>query len=138
MTDGVCDTDVLVRLVAGDDPVKQDRAIELFQRVEQGSVVLSAPDTVIADAVFVLASPRLYGRSRSEIVAKLATLIRLPRFHVDNKQTVLLALHIFSSNRFLDFGNAMVVAHAQLAGDTRIYSHDRDFDRVPGLERREP
>lgn len=54
------DTDVIIRLLTGDDPVKQAQAASLFEQVEQGKLSLAAPDTVIADAVFVLASPRLY------------------------------------------------------------------------------
>jgi predicted nucleic acid-binding protein len=48
------DTDVIVRLVAGDDLAKQAAAAAPFQRVEEGAVTLAAPETVIADAVFVL------------------------------------------------------------------------------------
>lgn len=54
------DADVVVRLVTGDDPGKQAAARRLFDRVEAGDLVVATPVTTIADAVYVLASPRLY------------------------------------------------------------------------------
>jgi predicted nucleic acid-binding protein len=56
MTEPFIDTDVIIRLLTGDDPVKQDRAKALFRGVEDGSLTLQAPLTVIADAVHVLSS----------------------------------------------------------------------------------
>lgn len=52
--DRYVDTDVIIRLLTADDPTKAAEAGALFEAVEQGHVTLAAPDTVIADAVFVL------------------------------------------------------------------------------------
>jgi predicted nucleic acid-binding protein len=138
VSDGLCDTSVLIRLIAGDDPDKQDRAIALFEQVEHGTLSLDAPMTVVADAVFVLTSKRLYNRPRDSVAAKLTTLARLPGFHVKNRRTVLRALQLFGATTYLDFGDAMLVAQAEASGVPTIYSYDTDFDRVPGVERREP
>ena len=59
------DTDVIIRLVTGDDAAKQAAARVLFRAVEDGQLTVAAPYTVIADAVFVLASPRTWRRSCS-------------------------------------------------------------------------
>jgi predicted nucleic acid-binding protein len=74
------DTDVIIRLLTGDDPKKQEAASELFEQVERGQLTVAAPDTVIADAVFVLSSPRLYHVSREEVKELLTPLVRLPQF----------------------------------------------------------
>ncbi len=71
------DTDVIIRLLTGDDPAKQAAASALFEHVEKGSLTIAAPDTVIADAVYVLTSPRLYNLSRAHVAALLTALIRL-------------------------------------------------------------
>lgn len=138
MSDALCDTSVLIRLIAGDDPEKQDRAIALFQQVEQGILSLDAAVTVIADAVFVLTSKRLYDQPRDEVAAKLTTLVRLPGFHVKSRRTVLRALQLFGSTRYLDFGDAMIVAQAEQSGVRTVYAYDTDFDRAPGITRKEP
>ena len=58
MTQPFIDTDVIIRFLTGDDPEKQAAATRLFEQIEQGFLTVQAPDTVIADAVYVLASPR--------------------------------------------------------------------------------
>lgn len=138
MNDGLCDTSVLIRLLAGDDPDKQDRAIALFEQVEQGMLRLDAPTTVIADAVFVLTSKRLYNWPRDEVAAKLSTLVRLPHFHVRDRRVVLQALDLFGTTSHLDFGDAMIIAQAWETGTQVIYSYDADFDGVSGTRRQEP
>ena len=138
MTYPLCDTDVIVRLISGDDPAKQDRAIALFEKVERGTLSLAAPDTVIADAVFVLTSKRLYNMAREEVAAKLTTLVRLRNFHVAHRRAVLRALQLFGTTPNLDFGDAMLVALAQQNDQPTIYSYDMDFDRFSDLMRREP
>lgn len=138
MSEALCDTSILIRLISGDDREKQDRAIALFLEVESGQVSLAAPDTVIADTVFVLTSRRLYNRSRREVAAKLTMLVRLPHFHVMNRSLVLRALELFGSTPYLDFGDAMIVAHMLESGERTVYSYDKDFDRVSSVTRREP
>jgi predicted nucleic acid-binding protein len=131
------DTDVIIRFVTGDDPVKQAAAEALFRQVETGALILRAPDTVIADAVFVLSSPRLYHLPRIRVRTELATLLGLAAFKVHNRRLLLRALDIWALLN-LDFGDAMLVATMERRGDPDIYSYDHDFDRVPGLQRHEP
>lgn len=137
MSETFVDTDVIIRLLTGDDPAKQASAAALFEQVEAGTLDLTAPDTVIADAVFVLSSPRLYRRSRPEVAALLTPLVRLPHFHVQQRRTVLRALEIYGATH-LDFGDTMIAAAMELARSPFLYSYDADFDRLSGIERREP
>ena len=137
MSDAFVDTDVLVRLLTGDDPTKQAEAAALFERVEAGSLVVAAPDTAIADAVFVLSSPRLYHLPRAEVRTLLSPLVRLPGFRVSNRGSVLRALDLYATTA-LDFGDAMIVASMQGVGASVLFSYDRDFDRISGLTRRSP
>lgn len=137
MTDPHVDTDILIRLLTGDDPAKQAAAAALFQQVEEGTLVVAAPDTVIADAVFVLSSKRLYNKPRAEIAAMLTALARLPGFHVANRRDMLRALSIYGGSN-LDFGDAMIAASAELSGASQVYSYEHDFDHIPGIQRIEP
>jgi predicted nucleic acid-binding protein len=131
------DTDVIIRLLTGDDPAKQAAASALFERVEEGSLTLKAPDTVIADAVYVLSSPRLYRQPRRAIAAQLSALVSLPAFAVENRARVLAALELYAGTS-LDFADALLVASMQGQGAPVLYSYDADFDRVPGVKRQEP
>lgn len=119
------DTDVIIRLVTGDDPAKQPAARALLRAVEDGQLTVAAPYTVIADAVFVLASPRTWHRSCSCRTSWWRTSGSASRVEPDGSVT-------------LDFGDALLVAAMEREGATDLYSFDRDFDRFPWLNRREP
>lgn len=131
------DTDVIIRLLTGDDPDKQARAAALFEQVEDGTLTVAAPSTVIADAVYVLASPRLYHLPRNQVAALLTTLVRLRNFRVQNRRAVLGALGTYAGTN-LEFGDALIIASMQQSGADVLYSFDADFDRVSGIIRREP
>lgn len=131
------DTDVIIRFLTGDDPKKQAAASALFEQVEQEQLIVAAPDTVVADAVFVLSSPRLYHVSREEVRELLTPLVRLTHFHVQNQQSVLRALEIYASTK-LDFGDTLIIASMEQQGSHTLYSYDTDFDRFKNIARQEP
>lgn len=137
MADPFVDTDVIIRLLTGDDPKKQEAASALFAAIEAGKLSVAAPDTVIADAVYVLSSPRLYHLPRPEIQALLAALLRLPSFKIENRRALVEALEIYATTN-LDFGDAMIVAAMRQADADTVYSYDADFDRIAGVTRRAP
>jgi len=132
------DTSVIIRLLTGDDPEKQARSKALFERIEQGTLAVVAPVTVIADAVYVLSSRKTYKRSREEVAALLLPLVRLPGFHVQSRRAVLSALQLYGTTRGLDFGDALVAASALQIDSPVVFAHDTDFDRIAGITRREP
>jgi predicted nucleic acid-binding protein len=137
MTQPFIDTDVIIRLLTGDDPEKQAAATALFEQVEQGTLTVTAPDTVIADAVYVLSSPRLYHLARSEVRELLTALVHLPHFQVQNRLAISRALELYGSSK-LDFGDVLIIASMEQQHSQILYSHDADFDRFDGIIRQEP
>ena len=137
MSDPFVDTDVIIRLLTGDDQKKRADAAALFEAVEAGQQQLVAPDTVIADAVYVLSSLRLYQKSRSEVQSLLTPLVRLAGFRVQNRRSVLRALDLYATTN-LDFGDALIVAAMEQRGSRVLYSYDQGFDRISSITRRSP
>jgi predicted nucleic acid-binding protein len=137
VTDPFVDTDVLIRLLTGDNPVKQVAARALFDQVASGAITLAAPETVIADAVYVLSSGSLYRLPRAQIGAMLTALVRLPHFRVRNRRNVLDALGLYATTN-LDFSDAFIVAAMRRAGSSDLYGYDGHYDRIAGITRREP
>jgi predicted nucleic acid-binding protein len=137
MTQPFIDTDVIIRFLTGDDPEKQAAATALFERIEQGLLTAVAPDTVIADAVYVLSSPRLYHVARNEVRELLSTLVHLPHFRVQNRFCVLRALDLYASTK-LDFGDTLIIASMEQQNSRILYSYDKDFDHIQGITRKEP
>lgn len=131
------DTDVIIRLLTGDDPTKQAAAKALFEQVERGMLAVTAPITTIADAVYVLSSARLYHLPRTQVSALLSPLVRLPYFRVRNRRAVLRALDLYATTN-LDFGDVFIAASMEQLGSQVLYSYDKGFDRLPGMRRQEP
>ena len=61
------DTNIFIRLIVADDPTKTRACLALFQRVRAGLVHLITSESVIAEAIYVLSSRRLYALGRSDI-----------------------------------------------------------------------
>lgn len=131
------DTDVIIRLLTNDDPRKRDAAAKLFEKADKGDLVLSSPDTVIFDAVFVLSSKRLYNLPRSQVRDLIDSLLRISNFKVDNKQALSNALDLFV-NTNLDFGDCFLASIVKRAENKIVYSYDRGFDKIKGVIREEP
>lgn len=131
------DTDVVIRFLTGDDPKKQKAAAALLEKVDKGGLVLQAPDLVIADAVYVLSSPRLYHLSRPEIRDILSPLVGLSGFKVENKQALLEALNLYSVSA-VDFSDAFLIAKVRHSDKKMLYSYDHDFDNLDGITRIQP
>lgn len=131
------DANIFLRFLTNDDPVKGSACLALFQQARQRTIELATSESVVAEVVYVLSSPRLYNLDRAEIRDRLYPLLSLPGLKLPDQTLFLRALEIYVSQP-VDFEDALTVAHMQSQGLQEIYSYDRDFDRFPELKRREP
>src|SRR4051794_5117347 len=90
------DTNIIVSLLTGDNPEQQHQAEQILKQVEAGSLTLTAPDTVIADCVYVLSAKRLYNLPATTIAELLLPIVRLPHFRLKNRKVVIAALKLFA------------------------------------------
>jgi predicted nucleic acid-binding protein len=132
------DANIFVRYLTGDDPEKAEASRALFERLAAENEQAAANEVIIAEVVFVLSSPRLYGLAHPEVAARLKPLLSSPWLHLASRTRCLRALDLYSEHSFLDFPDAFIVAHMEDAGGTELYSYDRDFDRVEGVTGVEP
>lgn len=130
------DTNIFIRYLTNDDPVKAQACLKLFQEAKTHNI-LSTTETVIAEVVYVLSSKRLYDLSRSDIRVRLYPLLALPGLHLPDRQAMLQALDLYVAYD-IDFEDALLVVHMQQQNEGEVYSYDRGFDRVSGVRRLEP
>ena len=138
MSHAYIDTDVIIRLLTGDDPAKQAAARTLFEQVEQGTLTVTAAHTVIADAAYVLHSKRLYNKPKDEVAALLFPLVALPGFKIAIRRALVTSLQLYGALAKLDFTDALLIALMQHAGPPVVYSYDTDYDAFAGITRQEP
>ena len=133
------DTNVILRYLIRDDDAKAQACYELFRRAQKGEEELTTCEAIVAEAVYVLSSPRLpYRLNHEEIRARLLPILTLRGLKLPHKRVCLRALDLHASSGFLDFEDALAVAHMERRGIAEIVSYDRDFDRVAGVRRTEP
>jgi predicted nucleic acid-binding protein len=132
------DTDVIIRFLTGDDPVKQTAARRLFGRAVNEDLLLTVPHTVIADATYVLRSRNLYHLPKPVIAEMLSDLLSQKGFNIEDRESVLDALDLYGEYSKLDFTDALIIAMMWRNNDSLLYSYDSDYDTFPGISRREP
>ena len=133
------DTNVVLRYLTRDDEIKAEACFELLRRVQQGEEELTTCEAIVAEVVYVLSSPRLpYRLDHAQIRARLLPILTLRGVRLPHKRVCLRALDLYASSAFLDFEDALAVAHMERRGTAEIVSYDRDFDRVSGIRRTEP
>jgi len=131
------DTNVILRYLTKDDPAKAQRCFELFQRVKRREIQLTTSEAVMAEVVYVLASRSHYNQPRENIRTLLLPIVSLPGLKTPHRRAFLRALDLYA-NTTLDLEDALSIAHMERMKLTTILSYDEDFDRVKGIQRREP
>ena len=64
-------------------------------------------------------------------------IISLQGLRLPDRRTVLRALDLYVAYDF-DLEDALIVAHMERGAVRELYSYDRGFDQVPGVDRHEP
>ncbi|MBC7795064.1 MAG: type II toxin-antitoxin system VapC family toxin [Clostridia bacterium] len=121
------DTNVLVRLLTGDD-TRQLAKAETFVAV--GAWVSTV---VLCETVWVLES--VYERSRHELLRALEMLLSHATLVLDERTCVEDALREAAANPKTDFSDALIVALARKSGRTPLGTFDRHLAKLEGTQR---
>lgn len=130
------DTNLFVRYLTNDDPVKADRVEYLLGEAAAGKVRLVTAEIVMAELVWVLES--CYDLSPAQIAPLIRGILATPGLEVMNASLVEKALVPYAS-RNVDFIDGYIAAVMEKQGMTRLYSFDRKHvARLEAIERMEP
>jgi predicted nucleic acid-binding protein len=134
MAEPFLDTNIFLRHLRQDDPVLSPKATALFAKIEQGQITVRTSDTAIFEAVFTL--QRGYKVAKEQIAEALLPLIELPGIILPGKRAY---RKVFARYRQgpLGFADCYHVVLMERLKTREIFSFDTDFDRVPGVKRRE-
>ena len=122
------DTNVVVRLLIGDDPQQTPIAERAFlAAIASGGVYL--PDVVLAEVARVLRGYDLARQTRYELLERL---VRSRGVVVDDIDAVIDALEHFRQGG--DLADQLILARAARAGALPVLSFDQRFSRWEGVE----
>jgi predicted nucleic acid-binding protein len=131
------DTNVFVRYVTFDDPVKGEACAELIESLELSGEAATS-EIVLAEVVFVLSGVH-YRMDRTQISEFLRALIALRGLRIPDKRRILRAVDYFETVPQLSFADCLIASQVSENEDIEVLiSYDRDYDRIAGFARMEP
>ncbi len=135
MATSFLDTNILLRHLLQDHPEQSPKATAYLARIERGELKARIADTVVFEAVFTL--QRHYHQPKAKIRDALLPLIELPGIILPGKRHLrkVFDLYVDLNLPFADAYHAVLMRRLRL---DEIVSFDTEFDRVPGVTRREP
>ncbi len=136
MADLFVDTNVFLRFLTNDDPVKAKRAEALFRDTVRGKKTLTTSLLVIAEIIWTLES--FYTLEKQDIASKVEKILNTPNLECAEASLILTALDLYVHHN-IDFIDACHAIYLKQAGPTRILTYDhKHFARIPWLDVAEP
>jgi predicted nucleic-acid-binding protein len=121
------DTNVLVRLIIGDNP-RQTAVADQF--IENGA---SVSVLTVAETTWVLRA--VYRQSHAEIAAAVDMLLAHKDLVLQDSDVVAAALELYKSGPSLGFSDCMILHVARKAGHLPLGTFDRALGRVEGTKK---
>jgi uncharacterized protein len=129
------DANIFLRYLVKDDPVQFPRCRALFKKAQNGELLLVTSTLVIAELIWTLTS--FFQTPKEQVIEKISIIIGSAAVHIPDKDLIAEALVLYGRKNidYVDAYNAVQMNDLRLKD---IYSYDKDFDRVEGIQRLEP
>jgi predicted nucleic-acid-binding protein len=121
------DTNVIVRLLAKDDPAQVAIAKTFVEAGAWVSII------ALTEAIWVLAST--YGRNATQLAAFVEMLIEHDKLVLQDSDAVEAALNLFRSRPSLGFSDCLVLELARKAGHLPLGTFDRSLGSMDGVKK---
>ena len=125
------DTNVVVRYLAQDDPLRSRKATNLFERhlsvEEPGFISIVA----MAETVWVL--ERAYGLSARELASAIERMLQIEVVLIEHEQEVFTAMIALKKGRG-SFADALIGALGSKAGCNHTLTFDRKASQLAGFQ----
>lgn len=123
------DTNVLLRLLTGDDPAQAAVVQALFRKAEERGERFHVSAVVLCEMVWTL---RGYGFDRAETAGALDKLLATPLFEIQDRPLVRRALHEYREGR-ADFADYLIGWQNRQAGCSETLTFDGKLAGAPGF-----
>lgn len=121
------DTNVLVRLIARDDPAQVESAEAFISKGAWVSHLVLAETSWVLDSVFELKS--------EQIATAVDMLLSHQQLAVQDADVVVSALQTFRKRPSVSFSDCLIVGIATKHGHVPVGTFDRDLARLEGTQR---
>ena len=125
--EGILDTNLFLRYLHDGTETEKEEFRKLIGEAIRKGTIFYVPSIVIIEMIYVL--EKVYGLPKSAVREIVESVFSLP-VEVENFEVILKALSLYEEKN-LKFGDAMVLAYAQVREIKPIYTFDRDFKKFP-------
>lgn len=129
------DTNIFLRHLTGDVPEQAQKATSYFEKIERGELKAVTSDIVVLETVWTLG--RYYKKGKQEIKDALLPLLELPQIHIAGKRKFRRVFDLYIDLN-IPFADAYIIVFMEKNNLNQIISFDHEFDKAPGIERKEP
>ena len=130
------DTNIFIRYLTNDDPVKADRVEKLLSEAAASKIRLVTAEMVLAEVVWVLES--FYGLKNVEVGSMVKAILATPGLEVLNSALVEKALEYYLAHN-IDFVDGYIAAVMDKHKISDIYSYDKKhLSRIKSIKRKQP
>lgn len=129
------DSNIFLRFLLADHPKQSPACRKLFEMAKKGKITLVTLPIVIAEIAWVLHS--FYKETRKEAARKLKIILLFEGLEVSHGDALIMAGEIFEKKN-IDFIDAYIASWLKQEKIKKIYSYDRDYDKIEDIKRIEP
>ena len=129
------DTNIFLRYLTKDDPLRYDRCKGLFKKTIEGKLDLVTSGMVIAELVWTLLSH--YKAPKADVIEKISIIVSTKNIFIPEKDIIVDALVLFGRKN-IDYIDAYNAVFMKYHGLNEVYSYDTDFDTIENIKREEP
>ncbi|MBU1000273.1 PIN domain-containing protein [Patescibacteria group bacterium] len=125
------DTNVIIRFLLKDHPTQSPASKTLFENSTE-DLILS--DVGLAEIIWLLTS--FYKFSKQEVIEKIYNLLKVNNLVVN--RTLIIRTLYFYGNFSINYIDAYLAAYSEQEKLERIYSFNKDLDKIKPVKRFEP
>jgi len=129
------DTNIFLRYFLKENEFVFGKLEKLFSEIILGNIIGVANAMIIAEVVWVLS--RSYKWSKEKICDNIEFILSTPNIRFKDKAILVNAVNVYRGEN-IGFIDAYNYSYMQYYGVNKIYSFDRDFDRLKDIKRLKP
>jgi predicted nucleic acid-binding protein len=129
------DSNIFLRPVVKDDPVKVRECERLFEKISKGEINAFTSNLVLAELIWT--GKKVYGIEKTELIKVLRGILDFRNLKIIDDFNSRLALGIYEkySIKFID---ALIASNPKIyKKEAIVVSYDKDFDKI-GIKRKKP
>ncbi|HEY4695693.1 MAG TPA: PIN domain-containing protein [Candidatus Hydromicrobium sp.] len=128
------DTNIFLRYFEREDEQAYRKTEKLFTEIVNGNITGISTSLVIAEVIWVL--EKFYNWDKEEICNNIKLILRTPNIIFKERAILLEAINIYRE-RNISFIDAYDYSYMKANNVTKIYSFDKDFDKLLDIKRLE-